>query len=401
MVTDDVFSQMAVHKTVADRLRIAAHAARQGDTGSAMTHAWLFTGPPGSGRSVAAVAFAAALECEDPDIIGCGHCRQCEAVRQGSHGDVVHEVPRGLSISVDTVRTRIIEPAVMRPAVGRWRVVILDNADRLTDSAANALLKTVEEPPAHTVIMLCTPSTDPSDIMPTLYSRSRHLYVPQPSTAEVTAILMRDPAVSEQAAALAAAATGQHIGRARRLVHDSAAQQRRVNVLHLAEDIEHGSTAFFAVSRIYKEIVSAAEADLNTENEHEQEQLRTALGMGAKGKGAQRALRGANAELKQLENEQKRRKQRAIRDAIDLALVDLAGFYRDALLQAGGDEAQVALTHPDMQPHTADLAKRLSLSALVGCLDAIMHTRQALDLNVSPETALDGMIGRLRLAYSR
>lgn len=362
-----------------------------------MTHAWLFTGPPGSGRSVAAVAFAAALECDNPNIVGCGTCEQCQAVRQDRHSDVVHEVPRGLSISVETMRDKVIEPAVMRPAIGRWRVVILDNADRLTDSAANALLKTVEEPPAHTVIMMCTPSTDPTDIMPTLLSRSRHLYVPQPSTAEVTTMLLQDPEVNEAAARLAAAATGQHIGRARRLVRDEQAQRRRMNILHIAEDIFHGSTAFFAISRIYKEVVAAAEADLDAENKEEIEQLRTALGMGAKGKGAQKALRGAQGEIKNLENVQKRRKQRAIRDALDLALVDLAGLYRDALIQVDAGE-QLALTHPDMQPHSAELAAKVGFSGLVACLEAIMQTREALQHNVSPETALDGMIGKLRLA---
>ena len=162
-----------------------------------MTHAWLFTGPPGSGRSNAAVAFAAALECTDPHIIGCGTCEQCRKVQRGAHTDVVHITPRELTIGVETMRTEVVTPAAMLPTVGKWRIVILDNADRLTDAAANTLLKTVEEPPAHTVIMLCAPSTDPEDIIPTLLSRSRHLYIPQPSIDDIVAILTRTDNATE------------------------------------------------------------------------------------------------------------------------------------------------------------------------------------------------------------
>ena len=141
-----------------------------------MTHAWLFTGPPGSGRSNAAVALP------PPSNAPTGHhwrgtCEQCRKVQRGAHTDVVHITPRELTIGVETMRTEVVTPAAMLPTVGKWRIVILDNADRLTDAAANTLLKTVEEPPAHTVIMLCAPSTDPEDIIPT-----PPVPIPPPST---------------------------------------------------------------------------------------------------------------------------------------------------------------------------------------------------------------------------
>lgn len=393
---NDIFAQLGVSEHVAVELRAAVAAARgQGQEG-AMTHAWLFTGPPGSGRSVAAVAFAAALECEHPSVFGCGQCPQCKAVKASTHGDVLHIVPRELSISVETMRQKVIEPAASRPTVAPWRIVILDNADRLTEGAANALLKTVEEPPAHTVIMLCAPSTDPQDVMPTLLSRSRHVYVPQPSLDEVTNILTKDGTISLDDARLAAAATGHHIGRARRLATNRDAQVRRANILNLAELVFHGDAAFQAVTSIVKASTKGAEEELAEENEQEMEKLRNALGMGAKGKGAQKALRGSAGQLRDLEEKQKKRRTRTIRDTLDLSLVDLAGLYRDALMQASG--ASIPAIHPDFGPLAEELAGKVRPEGLVACLDAITKAREHLQQNVRPETALDAMVGRLRLA---
>ena len=140
----------------------AAEAARGAGESYAMSHAWLFTGPPGAGRSTTAVAFAAALVCTDPDVVGCGRCDNCRAVFAGAHTDVVHIVPKELVISVETVRG-IVNQASRLPTVGAWRVIIIDEADRFSTAAADAFLKTVEEPPASTVIILSAPSTDPED----------------------------------------------------------------------------------------------------------------------------------------------------------------------------------------------------------------------------------------------
>lgn len=394
--SNDVFAQMGVSELIAPQLRAAAQAARNGDTGSAMTHAWLFTGPPGSGRSIAAVAFAAALECSNPDQVGCGSCEQCRSVRAGTHGDVVHIVPQELSIAVATMRRDVIDPAASRPTVAPWRVVILDNADRLTDGAANALLKTVEEPPKHTVMMLCAPSTDPQDVMPTLVSRSRHVYVPQPNTEEVARLLVASEGVSEEIARLAAASTGNHVGRAKRLVRDPDMQRSRARTLSLAEDVFMSDKAFRSVTAMVKEITKVAEQGLATEAEAEVEKLRTALGMGASGKGAQKALRGSAGQIKELEEKHKKRKTRAVRDALDLALVDLAGLYRDALMKS--TQAEVPLMHPDFQHLSDGLRERVAPEGLSACIEAIMQAREHLGFNVRPETALDAMVGRLRLA---
>lgn len=373
----------------------AAEAARGAGESYAMSHAWLFTGPPGAGRSTTAVAFAAALVCTDPDVVGCGRCDNCRAVFAGAHTDVVHIVPKELVISVETVRG-IVNQASRLPTVGAWRVIIIDEADRFSTAAADAFLKTVEEPPASTVIILSAPSTDPEDFSTTLRSRCRHLYVPAPSESEIVRLLTQEEGASEEVARLAAAASLRHIGRARRLVRESGAQTHRAQVINLAELVFHGDAAFKAVGALVaaadKEAVAAhAEAD-----SEERAALERALGMGAKGKGAAKALRGVASSVKQLETQQKARGTRRTRDVLDLALVDLAGIYRDALVLASG--ARVGLTHPDLEGLSREIAERVSVEGLVACQDAIARCRQSLDQNVTPVIAFNGMIGRIRQA---
>ena len=183
-----------------------------------MTHAWLITGPPGSGRSVAALCFAAALQCES-EYPGCGHCRSCATTMAGTHADVRRVVPEGLSIGVDEMRA-IVASASRRPTTGRWQVVVVEDADRLTEGAANALLKVVEEPPAQTVFVLCAPSVDPEDIAVTLRSRCRHVALTTPTVESIAEVLIDGDGLDPETAHWAASVSGGHVGRARRLATD-------------------------------------------------------------------------------------------------------------------------------------------------------------------------------------
>ncbi|MBB3116908.1 DNA polymerase III subunit delta' [Corynebacterium bovis] len=375
-----------------------------------MTHSWLLTGPPGSGRSVAAKAFATALVCDDPDVVGCGRCDQCRSVRAGTHPDVEWVSTEGMTITVDDVRA-VIRSAAKMPTVARWRVVVVEDADRLGDGAANALLKSVEEPPARTVFVLCAPSTDPHDIAVTLRSRCRHLYVPTPSPAEVEQALLADTALglTAEQAAWAAGVSGGHIGRARHLARDAVAREKRATALTLPKLVYEPARLFMFTRSLVAKAGEEAAASVEETERREREALESSLGVGSKGKGAAKAQRGASGQLKELEKEQKNRRTRLLRDSLDLALIDVAGLYRDAMLiAAGAVEAAPGddgdghgvpvggLMHPDMAATSRELARRNSPEALVRCIDAVAACREALGFNVKPEVALDAMAGRLR-----
>lgn len=394
-------------RTVAERLSgtpsvrsviLEAAAAARGVEGAdshAMTHSWLFTGPPGAGRSVAARAFAAALVCTDPDVVGCGTCQACRDAFAGTHTDVVHIVPEELTIKIDHVRS-IIQQASRLPTVAAWRVVIIDDADRFTPQAADAFLKTVEEPPESTVIIMCAPSTDPEDFSTTLRSRCRHLYIPAPSTEEIVRLLVEEEGAPEAHARLAAATSLRHVGRARRLVGNKSAQVRRASAINIAEQVFHGDQAFQAVAKLVKSADAEAKDAYAEADRQEREKLESALGMGAKGKGAAKALRGVASSLKELEDQQKARGTRRLRDVLDLTLIDLAGIYRDAMVVGSGSD--LALVHPDYEGLSEELAGRVDLAGLTDCLDAIAECRTRLTQNVLPIIAFNGMIGRIRFA---
>src|SRR6201995_2479384 len=236
-VMSGVFTRLVGQQAVEAELLAAARAAR-GDRGhnragdGTMTHAWLITGPPGSGRSVAALCFAAALQCTSDGDPGCGRCRACATTMAGTHADVRRVIPEGLSISVDEMRA-IGQIASRRPSTGRWQIVLIEDADRLTEGAANALLKVVEEPPPFTVFLLCAPSVDPEDIAITLRSRCRHVALVTPPTEAIAGVLVDSDGLAPDTAAWAASVSGGHVGRARRLATDPAARERRERALAL------------------------------------------------------------------------------------------------------------------------------------------------------------------------
>ena len=226
-------------------------------------------------------------------------------------------------------------------------MVIIEDADRLTERAANALLKLVEEPPPSTVFLLCAPSVDPEDIAITLRSRCRHVALVTPTVEAIAQVLVDEDEIALGEAHWAAAVSGGHVGRARRLATDPEARYRRNRALGLARDAVTPARAYAAVEELVA--TAAGEArDVNVgRDEAETEELRIAMGAGGTGKGAAGALRGSAGALKELEKRQKSRQTRASRDALDRALIDLATYFRDALMVAGGACA-VTANHPYM-----------------------------------------------------
>jgi DNA polymerase-3 subunit delta' len=359
-----------------------------GPSGS-MTHAWLFTGPPGSGRSVAARAFAAALQCTDTQAgPGCGACQGCRTTLAGTHPDVREVVPEGLSISVAEMRS-LVAGASRRPSAGRWQVLLIEDADRLTEGAANALLKAVEEPPARTVFLLCAPSDHPEDIAVTLRSRCRPVGLRTPSAAAVADVLERRDGLDAATARWAASVCGGHIGRARRLATDQQARARRDAVLSVPVALRSLADVF----TLADELVGAAESEAagltTVRDAAESSELETALGAGGTGKGAAAATRGAKGAIRDLERRQKSRATRTQRDALDRALVDLAGFYRDALAIGWG--APVSLTHPDRAAEISTVAAQSTPESLLRRLEAVLACREALELNVKPRIAVEAL----------
>ncbi|WP_234811967.1 DNA polymerase III subunit delta' [Mycolicibacterium canariasense] len=390
-----VFERLVGQHAVAAELVAAARVARgdsshSGLTAGGMTHAWLITGPPGSGRSIAAVCFAAALQCQSEGDPGCGECRACTTTMAGTHADVRRIIPEGLSIGVSEMR-EIVQIASRRAGTGRWQIVVVEDADRLTEGAANALLKVVEEPPPSTVFLLCAPSVDPEDIAVTLRSRCRHIALVTPRAEAIAQVLVDNDGLTEDVATWAASISGGHVGRARRLATDPEARQRRERALGLARDAATPARAYAAA----EDLVAAAEAEAKAltagRNETEAEELRTALGAGGTGKGAAGAIRGAAGAIKDLEKRQKSRQTRASRDALDRALMDLATYFRDALVVSAGAGGVVA-NHPDMQDKVAALAAHARPDKLLRCIEAVLECREALETNVKPKFAVDAMV---------
>lgn len=353
---------------------------------AAMTHAWLFTGPPGSGRSVAARAFAAALQCGTG---GCGECQACRTVLAGTHSDVREVVPEGLSISVSEMRA-LVQIAARRPSTGGWQIVIISDADRLTEGAANALLKAVEEPSERTVFLLCAPSDHPDDVSVTIRSRCRLVALRTPPAQAIAEVLHSRDGIEEETARWAASVCGGHVGRARRLARDDEARNRREQVLRLPLSLRGMGEVFTAAD----DLIGAAEAEAadvaGSRDAAEREALSVAMGAGGTGKGVAAAQRGAKAAERELERRQRSRATRSQRDALDRALVDLAGFYRDVLAVRFG--APVPPTHPDRAEDARRAALSWSPESALRRLEAVLDCREAIELNVKPRIAVEAML---------
>ncbi|MEV4637876.1 DNA polymerase III subunit delta' [Actinoplanes sp. NPDC049548] len=372
--------------------RAAAAAARivTGDTGAqgAMTHAWIFTGPPGSGRSVAARAFAAALQCER-DGTGCGECHGCHTALGGTHADIRFVVPEGLSIGVNEMRALVLR-AGSAPSGGRWQAVVIEDADRLTEAAGNALLKAIEEPPPRTVFLLCTPSTHPDDISVTIRSRCRVVPLRQPSAEAVAEVLVRRDGIVPDVAAWAAAAAQGHVGRAKRLANDADARTRREAVLTVPRRLTGVGACFDAASALIEAAEAEAAAAFAETDSAEKAALEQALGAGGTGRGATTAMRGAAGQIKELEKRQKSRLTRSQRDALDRALVDLAGFYRDVLVTTL--RAPVEVVHSDTATQSSAAAAKWSPESTLRRLEAVLACRDAIEQNVKPKIAIEAMM---------
>lgn len=351
---------------------------------AAMTHAWLLTGPPGSGRSNAARAFAAALQCATG---GCGVCHDCTTTLRGLHPDVTVVATEGVFIRAETARP-LVELAQRSPAQGRHRVIIIEDADRLNDTSGNALLKAIEEPAGRTVWVLCAPS--PQDVLVTIRSRSRSVALRVPPVDAVAALLVSRDGVDPAVAAVAARAAQSHVGIARRLARDPEARARRSAVLGIAAKIRGVGDAVLAAG----ELVETAQADAKAATEQRDAEEKAALLRSMGAEGAATLPPTLRTQVRQLEEDQKRRATRAQRDVLDRAMVDLLSLYRDVLVvQLGAGVELVNIEHTEA---VSTLAAASTAEQTLRRMDAVGQARTRLAGNVAPLLAVEAMAVALR-----
>lgn len=354
--------------------------------GGAMTHAWLVTGPPGSGRSTAARAFAAALQCTGPRP-GCGQCAGCRTTLAGTHADVTVVATERVIISLAEV-SRLVTDAQQAPSQGRWRVIVIEDADRMVEQTTNVLLKAIEEPPARTVWLLCTPSA--ADVLPTIRSRCRHLVLRVPSVDEVADLIVRrdgaDPHVAREAAAIAQC----HIGLARHLAGSEAARERRRRLVSRPATVRSVADAVIAADALVGWAKDEAREATERRNAEEKSELLHMLGADS----TTRVPPHVRAQVRQLEQNQARRATRIQRDTLDRTLIDLLSLYRDVYVTQTG--ADVALVNVDLRDLVETLAEESEPELTVFRLDAIAAARRRLAANVTPLLAMEAMIIALR-----
>lgn len=365
-------------------LQDAVKASRNGEESQEMTHAWLFTGPPGSGRSSAAIAFAAALICPEE---GCGTCIDCRSAQAGGHPDVEIIRTEGLSIKVDEIR-ELLQRVAWAPSLGGWRVVVMEDADRLTESAANALLKAIEEPGTRTVWLLCAPTL--FDVLPTIRSRTRHLQLRTPSTQDVSDVLIRRDGISPAMAEFAARVSQGHIGRARHLANDESIRSRRKTIMNLPFTLTSLAAAFAAAATLVELATQEANSQSEAQSEKESHDLGQAWGQGASGRGM--ATGGAKA-LKELEKEQKSRATRMVRDSLDGALLDLATLYRDVMMvQSSSTTSMLSLLNKELEEKIMVMAEKAQPERILEKLNAIMQARTSLSYNAAPLLTIEALM---------
>ena len=382
-----VYDDLVGQDHITSILKGAVTASHSDAQSQEMTHAWIFTGPPGSGRSSAAVAFAQALICPSH---GCGTCNECRSAKTGAHPDVEIIRTEGLSIKVEEIR-ELLTRVAWAPSMGGWRVVVMEDADRLTESAANALLKAIEEPNTRTVWLLCAPTLH--DLLPTIRSRCRHIQLHTPSDEAVTQVLINRDGITPAMAQFAARVSQGHIGRAKYLATNENVRSNRAAIMRLPIQLNSLAAAFKAAQHL----VDIATTEANTASEARDEKeiyaLQEAYGKGATGRGM---ATGAAKAVKELEKEQKSRATRMVRDSIDGALLDIATFYRDVMMvQAGNDDA---IINTDMRDEIIKYASTHPNHTTIDKMSAIMAARINLAHNAAPLLTCEALMCRLAKA---
>jgi DNA polymerase-3 subunit delta' len=350
------------------------------DAGS-MTHSWIITGPPGSGRSNLAFAFATALL--QGSQTEAEAARTAKQVAARTHPDLAVLATDRVIISIDEVR-QLVSQSQFSPSIAPYRVIVIEDADRMTERTSNVLLKALEEPPPRTVWILCAPSA--ADLIPTIRSRVRAVRLRVPSVAEVAQLLVSRNGVDPARAESAARESQSHIGMAVRLATDDDARARRARTLDIALSVQSVSGAVLAAEKLVA--VATDDAKALTAEREEEERFAALRSLGIEPGASVPA--GMRASLKALEEDQKRRATRSVRDGIDRVLVDLMSLYRDQLMLQLG--AGVDLVNEAIRGDLEVTSRAGSAEQSLAALDAIAVARRRIEGNTPPGLALEAML---------
>lgn len=352
---------------------------------SAMTHAWLITGPPGSGRSTLAHAFAA-------ELVGAGDSEtRWRQVIAGAHPDVSILSTNKVTITIEEVRA-LVSFSYFSPSTSPYRVVVIEDADRMTERTSNVLLKALEEPPPQTVWILCAPSS--ADVLPTIRSRMRSVVLGVPLATDVASLITQREGVEPDLALIAAQEAQSHIGMATRLATDEATRVRRQESMSLVLGVSSVSGAVGAAAQLLALANEDAAALGERTDQDERDALLTSLGI-SPGGAVPTALR---SQLKTLEEDQKRRKTRSLRDAMDRIMVDVMSVLRDVLMvQVDAGVQPINVSHQAaIQERATHTTPQMTLVAL----DAVREGRERIAHNSPPLLVLEALLISLTPAIS-
>lgn len=368
-----VWDSLVGQKPVIDMLsRIA-----QGDP-SQITQSWLICGPPGSGRSNMARAFAAALESPDHGMND-EPTRVTQQVLAGTHPDVTVLTTNKVTIGIDQVR-EIITTSEQMPANAPWRIIIIEDVDRMLERTTNVLLKEIEEPAEHCIWLLCAPSAQ--DVLPTIRSRTRIVNLAVPSTQAVAGFLTSTTNVEPKVAQRAARLAEGHIGIAKLYATDERVMSDRdelvVGVLNLAR----ASDAVLLAGNLIDNAKAQAEADANRITAGQEAEFRRINGLAPSDRIPPK-LRGAFNQIAK-KDDVKRLVTRRTRDVLDRALNSIASIYRDVAVLQNNAEDSVGLINLENRSSITELSVRLNRAGAVTRLDEVAHARKRLAGNGNP-----------------
>lgn len=368
-----VWESIIGQKPVCDMLSAIA----TGDS-SKLAQSWLICGPPGSGRSNLARAFAAALESPDHGLDD-EPTRVTRQVLAGTHPDVSILATDKVTIGIDEVR-ELITVSEQMPSTAPWRIIIIEDVDRMLERTTNVLLKEIEEPAEHCIWLLCAPSAQ--DVLPTIRSRTRivNLAVPQPDAVAQWLEWSNgiEASVAEQAARLAEG----HIGIAKLYATDERVRSERDELVAGVLNLRRASDAVLLADRLNADAKSQAEHDVERVAAREQADFRRINGLGESDRIPPR-LRGAyNAIAKK--DEIKRKATRRSRDVLDRALNSIASVYRDVAVLQNNAEESVGIINREHRAAIAELAAVMSRQGAVARLDHVAVARKRLNGNGNP-----------------